>query len=355
MDEMDGTPGESLVEETIPASMFVPKFLGKGEIDWTAKPVPEPGEGEILVRVAANAMCGTDRLQHRFGSPVVPGHEAAGTVVAAGPGTTTPTGTPGVVYLMGYCGRCRSCRARHTNQCLAKTCDMGFTQDGGYCRYERVREPLFFPVARDLPLDEATLLLDVMGTSGHAIERARLVRKDIESVLVAGAGPIGLGIVAMARLLLGEEIPLFVFDRAGYRLRLAQRLGAIAIDMEKQDVAAALRDHGIDAADAVFDAAGRREARDRLIQCAAKRSVLVCVGHGEDVALDVSSQLIAPERAVLGSEYFRYDELPANLERLKEHREYLAGIITHRLPLEELPDAFAAFNACETGKVVIQP
>ncbi len=71
---------------------------------------------------------------------------------------------------------------------------MGFTQDGGYGPYELVHETNFFPVDADVGLADATLLLDVMGTSGHANARAQLVRPDIESAYIAGAGPIGLGL-----------------------------------------------------------------------------------------------------------------------------------------------------------------
>ena len=97
-------------------------------------------------------------------------------VIAAGTGTTTPVGTRGAVFLMDYCGECRSCRLGYTNQCLAKRADMGFTADGGYGPYELVHETNFFPVPDDITGAEATLLLDVMGTSGHAIGRVSAMR-----------------------------------------------------------------------------------------------------------------------------------------------------------------------------------
>lgn len=69
--------------------------------------------------------------------------------------------------------------------------------------------------------------------------------------------------------------------------------------------------------------------------------------------LEVSDDLIAPERAVLGSEYFRYDEMPANLDLLLDHREYLAQIATHHIPVADIQEGFALFMAGETGKVII--
>ena len=70
---------------TIPAMMTVPRFVGGGKIEWAEKPVPQPGAGELLVQVKANALCGSERGQFYNGSPnVTPGHEAAGVAALAG-------------------------------------------------------------------------------------------------------------------------------------------------------------------------------------------------------------------------------------------------------------------------------
>jgi threonine dehydrogenase-like Zn-dependent dehydrogenase len=105
--------------------------------------------------------------------------------------------------------------------------------------------------------------------------------------------------------------------------------------------------------DVTIDTAGRSESRRALLDATAKRGALVCVGHGEGLDLAISADLIAPERAVLGSEYFRYDELPGNLALLLAHRDELAPIVTHRFPVDMLAEAFDLFMAGETGKVVI--
>src|SRR5215216_3742998 len=172
----------------IPAAMQVPVFAGGGTIVFREKPVPEPGAGQLLIHVKANALCGSERSQFYNGTETTPGHETAGVVVARGADTKTPVGTPGVIFLMDFCGTCRSCKLGFTQQCLAKRADMGFNRDGGYGPYELIHENIFFPVDAGIPLTEATLLLDVMGTSGHALQRAKLIRPDIESVIVAGAG-----------------------------------------------------------------------------------------------------------------------------------------------------------------------
>ena len=85
-----------------------------------------------------------------------------------------------------------------------------------------------------------------------------------------------------------------------------------------------------------------------------QRGVLICIGHGQGLNLETSPDLIGPERAVLGSEYFCYNELPDNLAYLRSHRDYLMQIITHRMPVGEIQRAFELFFEGDTGKVVIE-
>jgi len=325
-----------------------PQFLGAGKIAFQEVEVPEPGPGQLLLKVEANAICGTDRGQFLEGSTVVPGHEAAGIVVAMGEGTTVAESTRGVVYLMDYCGRCRSCRLGHTNQCLAKRNDMGFTADGGYGPFELVHETHFFPVPNSIPAADATLLLDVMGTSGHALGRISRMRSDIQSVYVAGAGPIGLGILAMAKIKLGHDIPVYISDLSRWRLDFAASLGGVPVDASDSQAVAKLSD-----VDVAIDSTGKQSARETALRVLGKRGVLACVGHGQGLTLSVSEDLIAPERTVMGSEYFRYDELAENLEILQNHRAELNKIITHQIPVQDLSVAFETFLAGETGKVVV--
>ncbi len=230
----------------------VPRFRGSGVIEFADHEYPSADEGRLLVAVGANAICGTDRHEFYDGSPIVPGHEAAGVVLEAGPGTTVRPGTRGAVYLMDFCGSCRSCRLGATNQCLAKRGDIGQTTDGGYGPYLLTHETNFFPIDDETTLAEATMLLDVMGTSGHAIGRARLLRPDIESVYIAGAGPIGLGLLVQAKIIFGSEIPIAIADVSPWRLEFAESFGATAVDARDADAVRAL------APDVAFDSSGKQ-------------------------------------------------------------------------------------------------
>lgn len=325
-----------------------PRFRGNGVIEFDSEEYGDPGEGQLLVRVAANAVCGTDREQYFQGSSVIPGHEAAGVVSAAGAGTTLPVGTRGAVYLMDYCGACRSCLLGATNQCLNKRADMGFTNDGGYGPYELVHQSNFFPISDSIEIGNATMLLDVMGTSSHALRRAESVRADIESVYIAGAGPIGLGLLVMAKLRYGDGVPVHISDVSPWRLDFAETFGGIPVDASDPRAITA-----IGHPDVAFDSSGKQAARRAALDILGKRGALVCVGHGETVTLDVSKDLLAPEHAVLGSEYFRYDEMPANLALLEANQDLISRVISHRFPVERISEAFETFLAGETGKVLI--
>ena len=335
------------------AMMHAPRFCGEGVIDFIEKSIPTPGPGELLIAIKANALCGSERGQFLNGASVTPGHEAAGVVAQAGPDTRVAVETPGVIYLMDYCGACRSCALGLTNQCLAKRGDIGFNRDGGYGPYTLVPEHIFFPVDPEIVLPEATMLLDVMGTSSHAIGRAQLVHPDIQSVLIAGAGPVGLGVLAMVKLLLGDAMPVFISDISPPRLELAATFGGVPIDLNELRIGTALSAHGYSGVHAAFDTSGKSVGRRACVDALAKRGVLVCIGHGESLELQVSPDLIANEGAVLGSEYFRFNELPANLARLRDHRDYLAPIITHTFAVEDIQRAFELFFSGATGKVGI--
>ena len=332
----------------MPHTAQAPTFPGDGVIRLVQRTYRDPGAGELLISPRANAICGTDRGMFLGGASHIPGHETAGVVIAAGSGTSTPTGTRGVVYLMDFCGQCRSCLAGATNQCLAKRGDMGINADGGYGPFEVVHESNFFPISDDIDFGTATMLLDVMGTSSHAIGRAQLIRPDIESVYIAGAGPIGLGLVVMAKLRLGEVLPVYISDISPWRREFAESFGAIPVDASDPSAL-----NGIGRPDIAFDASGKEIARRAALDLLGQRGALVCVGHGEGVSLNVSDDLIAPEHAVLGSEYFRYDELAGNLELLQKHQDIISRVITDTFPIEELDAAFDAFLSGETGKVVV--
>jgi len=149
---------------------------------------------------------------------------------------------------------------------------------------------------------------------------------------------------------------VLAWDTDPRRLELAEELGAEIVDPDPASIrrrCARTGEH-VDGLDLAVDTTGTTGARqDALTALASRRAVLVCVGHGQDLHLQVSSDLIATERSVLGSEYFPRADLPAALDLLRAHPDELRRIITDRFPIENLPEAVRAFDAGAAGKVVL--
>ena len=145
-----------------------------------------------------------------------------------------------------------------------------------------------------------------------------------------------------------------ISDLSPYRLDLARRLGGKVVDLREKTLAQSLEEHGLDEVDLAIDTSGKGAARQSYLDVLSKRGMLVCAGHGEGLSLDVSRDLIAPERAVLGSEYFCYDELRSNLEILRDDLPYLGQITTRRFAVQDIREASEIFFRGETGKVLVE-
>jgi threonine 3-dehydrogenase len=333
--------------------MRAARFAGGGRVEILDLPVPEPGPGEVLVRVEMCALCGTDRDLLERGAPVTPGHETAGEVVETGPGVDAPgPGTRGVVYLVGFCGACSACRRGWTNICLDRRRMYGFDAPGGFAEYQVVRADCFLPVDPLVPHVQAAALLDLLGTAGHALRRAGPPTP--QRVLVLGCGPIGLGTLAMAGALGVPE--RFGTDLAGHRLELVERLGAVPVDAAATDPVASLRAAAPDGFDVVVEAAGRTETQRQALELAGPGGRVLIVAHNPlPLELRTSADLIRREVALVGSEYFPIAELAANQALLLEGLVDPGPLLTHRFPLEELQAACDAFWSGHTGKVMVEP
>jgi threonine 3-dehydrogenase len=334
--------------------MRAARFLGEGRIALETRPVPDPGPGEVLIRVHACATCGSDRHAWTHGSAITPGHEGSGTVVAAGEGVTLPIGTRGAVYLVAYCGTCRMCRRGETGACLQKERMIGFTHDGAYADYMAVPERCFLPIDPAMHLDNANMLLDVLGTTLHAIRRSRIAPEHMAAVCIMGAGPIGQGAIIALR---GLGVPnVFAVDVNSCRLEMAAKLGASVFDGREGDVVTRIRALIPEGPDFVLEATGNQVAQRQAIDLVAAGGPVVFVGHSPNpFEVRSSADLIAQEKLLIGSEYFGVAEFPLNLALVRDGHVDPLPVITHRMPLDQIEDAFKLFWSGMTGKVLVCP
>src|ERR1700756_1879969 len=217
----------------IPKTMRAGVFREKGIVRVEEVPVPEVRDGEVLIKVAACGVCGTDikKIYHRYVQPPqILGHELAGTVVAVGRGVTK--WKPGDRVMSFHhipCGKCFYCERRLFSQCKQyKTTGLtaGFTPNGGgFGEYVKampwVAERGIVALPDDVSFEEATFI-EPINTILKAVQKARVVAG--ESVLIAGCGPIGLQLLMVANL---QGAKLYTSDPIAERRAKSLGLGAI--------------------------------------------------------------------------------------------------------------------------------
>src|SRR5690554_5814971 len=146
-------------------------FIGDGKVNIAQVADPKPGKDEVVIKVHACGICGSDKEGFQKGSPLVMRHEVSGTIVDTGEDTAVALGQRIVSYIAGYCGTCRYCQKGYTNMCRNITGVYGFDFPGGYAEYMVLPEKNVIPLAPEVSLDEAVILLDVLGTTCHALRR----------------------------------------------------------------------------------------------------------------------------------------------------------------------------------------
>ena len=216
----------------IPKTMRAGVYRGKGIVRVEEVPVPEVGEGEVLIKVAACGVCGTDIKKIFYGyvePPQILGHEVAGTVVAVGRGVTKwKLGDRVMSFHHIPCGTCFFCEKRSFSQCKQyKTTGLtgGFTPNGGgFAQYVKampwVVERGIVALPNNVSFEEATFI-EPINTIVKAVQKARVAPG--ETVLITGCGPIGLQLLMVAKI---EGARILTSDPVATRRAKSIQLGA---------------------------------------------------------------------------------------------------------------------------------
>lgn len=321
-------------------------------------PVPEPGAGEIRVRVGAAGVCHTE-LHFESGlldlgiAPVTMGHEIAGTVDALGAGVSDRrVGDRVLVYYYAGCGTCEWCRRGEENLCPQPRAELGFVSDGGYAEYVVIPERNAVPIPDSLPFTAAAPIGCGITTALHACRLARVAAGD--TIVVYGVGGVGYGLVQIGRLLGARVIAI---GRSSNKLALAATLGADAVVNAAQvdDPAARVRalTNGR-GADAVFELVATTRTMAALVAMLARRGRLVFVGYSEDAFTVPPVQLVILEAQVMGSVGNSLAELHEAVRLVAERK--VRTVVDSVLPLESYATALAALRAGRVvGRMVLQP
>ncbi|HMK39568.1 MAG TPA: alcohol dehydrogenase catalytic domain-containing protein [Bacteroidota bacterium] len=345
--------------------MIAVRLHGPRDLRVENLPDPEsPGPGEVLLRVTASGICGSDLHSYnharigdtRLAGPLVLGHEFAGVVEQCSDGACDGQGqplAPGLRVAVDPatpCGRCDMCLRGDPHICRdLRFC--GLSPDDG-CFRERLVAParscFVLPPGID---DETGAMLEPLGVAMHALERANLASG--ETVALYGAGPIGLLILQLARG--AGAASVYVVEPLPWRRSLASRFGGIPLAGTVDPAAAIMGMTGGRGVDVTFEAAWA----DSSVQNAAEstlpggRIVLVGIPENDRFSLDHSTAR-RKELSVLFSRRMKHT-YPGAIRLAQMNRIDLTSFVTHRFPLNRLPEAFSlnAAYAQDVVKVII--
>ena len=348
--------------------MQAARLYGPRDIRIDDLPEPrEPGEGEILLRVKAVGICGSDLhtyVDGRIGSttvdsPLVLGHECGGDVLAGGPRARDGNGEPlrvgqrVAVDPATPCWHCEFCEAGHPNLCRRLHFCGLWPDDGALQEQMIVHARSCFPVPDSIS-DAGAALLEPLGVALHAIDLGKL--QVARSVAVLGCGPIGLLIIRLARL--SGADPIYAFDCFPWRVEKARELGATAAwTLDENPVERINEVTGGRGIDVAIEAAWADHSIAQASEMAKLGGRLVLVGiPGDDEIRMKHSTARRKGLTIMMARRMKHTYPRAiHLVTQQPGGVNLEGIISHRVPLAQAGEAFAMNAAYAEGvhKIVI--
>lgn len=340
-------------------------YRGKGRVVVESVPIPEIGEGEVLFRVAACGICGTDikKIFHGFVKPPqILGHELAGTVVRVGRGVKKfKLGDRVVAFHHIPCGNCFYCRRKLYSQCAGYK-KVGLTagfdpNGGGFGQYVRAMPWIVERGMLKLPpgvgFEEATFV-EPVNTCLKAVRKARVAPG--EKVLVIGQGPVGLLLLILAKY---EGATVYTSDPMAGRRGASVRFGASeAFDPMALSLLDEIRNRTEGrGADAVLMAVPNPSLVEEALGLARPGGRVLLFAHNDPVLrLEFPAAAVGiEEKEILGSYSASVDDQNESAALVFERRIPVRELISHRFPLEHIEEALelAARPADDTLKVVI--
>ena len=336
-------------------------FLGERGLSLQEFPDPQPGPGEVLVKIGRAAVCGTDIHKYRApaaqietlagGSPMIVGHEPAGWIAALGAGVMgLEVGSPVMVAGVIGCGRCRWCRQGYNTACERGVSGLGWKRHGASATQLVWPATNILPLPDRISLDTASVLTCGGGTAYTAVREADLTGED--SLAVVGLGPVGLCVVILAKSLGVRTIGI---DIVRTRLEQALDLGLdCAVDATNEEpVAAVRRWSGGRGCDVVAECVGQAQTRHQALEMAATRGRVAFAGLGsEPLTLNADRFFVGMQLRLLGIAATPLRYFPELIERTVAYDLPFARLITHHFPLEQAPEAFAIMERGQSGKVI---
>ncbi|HUQ77646.1 MAG TPA: zinc-binding dehydrogenase [Patescibacteria group bacterium] len=333
---------------------------GQRRVEWVEQDVPAPGHGQVVLRMRASSICGSDiraiYREHLGHGPeayqgVIAGHEPSGEVVAVGPGCRTlGTGDRVAVYHIAGCGLCANCRAGYMIGCRDPSrAAYGWQRDGGHAPYLLAEEVTCLRLPDSLSFVDGASAACSAGTAYEALLRIGVGGRD--RLLITGLGPVGLAIALLAR---GLGVRTIVgTDPAPERRALAGRLGLLTAALPAEATADDVHDAAGGPVEASIDASGAAAGRELGLAALADFGRCAFVGEGGTVAFEPSPALIHRQVTLVGSWVTSLGHMAELLDRLDRWGLHPDSLVTDRFPLEDAAAAYALADGGVAGKVCL--
>ncbi|MBV9868458.1 MAG: zinc-binding dehydrogenase [Abitibacteriaceae bacterium] len=334
---------------------------GNRRLEMREFPVPEPGYGQVLIRMKASSLCGSDLraiyrpVQQGVGPEayqgVIAGHEPCGQIEKVGPGTKRfKAGDRVVVYHIAGCGLCHECRTGWMISCTSPGRGAyGWQRNGGHADYLIADEHVLVALPDELTYVDGAMVACGFGTSYAACLRAGVSGRDI--VLITGLGPVGMG-TAMLCQAMGARVVGVEAEPA--RQELAKQLGISEVfapgDSTLAELMKLTNGHGFEVA---IDCSANAGARYLCLEAAREWGRIVYIGEGGTVSFEPSPLLIHKQLTLYGSWVCSIGQMEDLVELLVRWNLHPEKIVTHRFTLNQAREAYETFDSGKTGKVAI--
>jgi threonine dehydrogenase-like Zn-dependent dehydrogenase len=324
--------------------------------------IPEPGYGQVLVKVKASTICGSDirAIYHRHVGKgaegyqgVIAGHEPCGQIIKEGPGLKRfKTGDRVIIYHISGCGVCNDCRRGYMISCTSHhRAAYGWQRDGGMAPYVVADEKDLVFLPDSLSYIDGAQVACGFGTVYEGLEKVGISGND--AVLVVGLGPVGLAALMLAKAMGANQ--LIGVDVVPERIDLAKKLGLadhtlVAAENNSEVIKELTAGHGVERA---IDATGNAKGRLTAIQSTRKWGKVVFIGEGGTVDFQPSRDIIHDQISIHGSWVTSIWKMEELVERLVRWKIYPEALVTHTFTLEKAGEAYELMAQGKCGKVAV--
>ncbi len=325
--------------------------------------VPEPGHGQVLIKMKASSICGSDiraiYREHLGHGPegyqnVIAGHEPSGQIVKVGPGCKQfESGDRVIIYHISGCGICHDCREGYMISCTSEhRAAYGWQRNGGHAEYMVSEEANCVALPDELSYVDGALIACGFGTVYEALNRVQVSGKD--RVLITGMGPVGMAAGLVAKKM-GTSLVIGA-DVSQARLNFALDCGAIDRAVKADSAMAGDMIKGMtlqEGCEVSVDCSGSPQGRLLALQGTRRWGRCAMVGEGSTVSFDVSQTIIHNQLTIYGSWVTSLTHMEDLVEKLVEWNLKPEIIVSHRFSLDQAEEAYRVADEGQSGKVCI--